>query len=409
MSIWQVLLMAVNALALNKMRSLLTSLGIIIGVSAVIAMVAIGEGAKARVQKAFEALGNNLIIVQSGSNRSGGVFGGAGSQPTLSWEDLRAIRQEVPTVRRAAPQSRAQVQLTSEEQNWGTGVYGITPDYFAIRNWEIRAGAFFTETDVDTQNKVVVLGQTVVDKLYGPGTNPVGTTVRVKNQPFMIVGVTKSKGQSPMGQDYDDTAFIPITTFRTKIQGSLQNFIPGVIFVEAVTAESATLCAHQLSELLRDRHRIQPGEDDDFQVRNLAELFNAQQESTRTLTTLLAAIAAVSLMVGGIGIMNIMLVSVTERTREIGLRMAIGAKPRNILSQFLVEALTLSMEGGLIGVAIGVGAGFWLSKRFGWSLLVRVDIVLLALGFSALVGIFFGMYPAYKASRLDPIDALRHE
>ncbi|MBI4083072.1 MAG: ABC transporter permease [Candidatus Lambdaproteobacteria bacterium] len=409
MSLLQIIRMAVHALLRNKTRSLLTSLGIIIGVSAVIAMVAIGEGAKARVQKVFQDLGNNLIIVTSGSTRSGGAFGGAGSQPTLTWDDLRAIRQEVPTVRRAAPVTQAQVQITSVDQNWSTGAQGVTPDYFPIRNWQVARGRFFTDSEVDAATKMVVLGRTVADKLFGSGADPVGASVRIKNIPFAVIGVALAKGQSPMGQDYDDAVFIPISTFRTKIRGSLQNFIPGIIMVEAVTAESAAQCVRQLTNLLRDRHRIQPGDEDDFAIRNLSELFSAQQEGTRTLTTLLAAIAAVSLLVGGIGIMNIMLVSVTERTREIGLRMAVGAKPRNILSQFLVEALALSLVGGLIGVALGIGAAFWLSQRFGWSLLVRPDIVAISLGFSAAVGIFFGLYPAFKASRLDPIEALRHE
>ncbi len=405
----QVFLVAAKALLLNKTRSLLTVLGIIIGVASVIAMVSIGEGAKKRVEDTFAAMGTNLLIVLSGSNRSGGVFGGFGSQPTLTWDDLRAIREEVPSVRRASPQSVGKMQMSSEDQNWNTTVNGVQPDLFEIRNWQIGRGVFFTDSDLDTANKVVVLGTTVVEKLYGKNADPIGLTVRIKNVPFRIVGITASKGQSPMGQDYDDTAFVPITTFRTKLQGSLPNYIAGVIFVQATSNQATAIAQRQITNLLRDRHRIQPGDDDDFNIRNLQEFFDAQQASTQTITTLLAAIAGVSLLVGGIGIMNIMLVSVTERTREIGLRMAVGAKPRDVLAQFLVEAFTLSVTGGLIGVALGVGAAVLLAKRFGWSLLIRVDIVLISLFFSALVGIFFGLYPAQKASRLDPIEALRHE
>ena len=407
MMVVQVFLVAIKALLLNKTRSLLTVLGIIIGVASVIAMVSIGEGAKKRVEETFSAMGTNLLIVLSGSNRSGGVFGGFGSQPTLTWDDLRAIQTELPSVRKAAPQSQGRMQLASEDQNWNTAVYGVTPDYFEIRNWRIGKGAFFADPDLDTASKVVVLGQTVVDKLYGATADPTGQTVRIKNVPFRVIGVTVAKGQSPMGQDYDDVSFVPITAFRTKLQGSLPNYIPGAIFVQA--AGSTQIAQRQITNLMRDRHRIQPGDDDDFNIRNLQEFFDAQQASTNTITTLLAAIAGVSLLVGGIGIMNIMLVSVTERTREIGLRMAIGAKPRAVLAQFLVEAFTLALVGGLLGVGLGVGAAVFLAKRFGWSLLVRVDIVFIALGFSALVGIFFGAYPAQKASRLDPIEALRHE
>jgi len=409
MSLTQIFLVAIKALLLNKTRSLLTVLGIIIGVASVIAMVSIGEGAKRRVEDTFSAMGTNLLIVLSGSTRGGGVFGGFGSQPTLTWDDLRAIRDEVPTVRRASPQSQGRMQLGSEDQNWNTTVYGVQPDYFSIRNWNIDRGAFFTDADLDTSNKVVILGSTVVEKLYGKNADPVGLTVRIKNVPFRVIGVTATKGQSPMGQDYDDVSFVPITSYRTKLQGSLPNYIAGAIFVQATSNQTTQVAQRQITNLLRDRHRIQPGDEDDFNIRNLQEFFDAQQASTNTITTLLAAIAAVSLLVGGIGIMNIMLVSVTERTREIGLRMAVGAKPRAVLAQFLVEAFTLSVTGGLIGVGVGVGAAMLLAKRFGWALLVRVDIVLIALFFSALVGIFFGLYPAQKASRLDPIEALRHE
>ncbi|HUJ76585.1 MAG TPA: ABC transporter permease [bacterium] len=409
MNLVQVFASAVNALMRNKMRSLLTTLGIIIGVGAVIAMVSLGEGARMRVEKAFASIGTNLLIVRSGASRSGGAWGGFGSQPTLTWDDLKAIQTEVPAVRRAAPVARAFSQLGSGDLNWNTSVFGVTTDYFPIRNWDVAHGSLFSQTDEETGGKVVVLGQTVVDKLFGRTVDPVGLSVRIQNMPFQVVGVLEVKGQSPMGQDYDDGVFIPIKTYRDKIQGGLGNYIPGAIMVEATAPETAAVADREIASLLRARHNLHPGDDDDFQVRDLQELFNAQIQGTKTITTLLAAIAAVSLLVGGIGIMNIMLVSVTERTREIGLRMAVGAKPRNILAQFLVEAFTLSVGGGLLGVALGVGTAVWLSARFGWSLLIRPDVVALSLGVSAIVGIFFGMYPAQKASRLDPIEALRHE
>jgi putative ABC transport system permease protein len=399
---------ALRALMRNKMRSFLTTLGIIIGVSAVIAMVAIGEGAKARVEEAFAAMGTNLLIVMPGSTSAGGVQGGFGSAPTLTWDDLKAIQNEVSSVRYAAPQLRSSAQIMSEEQNWSTSVYGTTPEYFAIRAWPIASGSSLSQSDVETGSKVLVVGQTVADKLFGSGANPVGQSVRVRNIPFTIVGVLSRKGQSPMGQDYDDAVFIPSTTFGAKIQGGLKKYLSGSIMVQAASSDTARAQA-DVTALLRDRHNLQDNADDDFSIRNLAEIASAQQEGTKTMTTLLAAVAAVSLVVGGIGIMNIMLVSVTERTREIGLRMAIGARRYQIMAQFLVESLTLAFFGGLIGVAIGVGAATWLSGKFGWSLLIRPDVVVISVVFSALTGVVFGLYPARKASRLDPIEALRYE
>jgi len=405
----QTLRVAVRALFRNKMRSFLTTLGIIIGVSAVIAMVAIGEGAKAQVQAQFAAMGSNLLIVLPGSSSAGGMRGGFGSMPTLTWDDLRAIRTEVPTVRYAAAQLTSGAQLQSEDQNWSTRVYGTTPEFFSIRNWPTALGSPMSDSDAEGGTKVVFLGQTVVDKLFGPNANPVGQVIRIKNVPFEVKGVLASKGQSSWGMDYDDVAFIPLKTFQTKIQGGLQQFISGQIYVSA-TSEPATARAQvQITNLLRDRHHIGPGQEDDFSIRNLAEIAAAQEDSTKTITTLLAAVAAVALLVGGIGIMNIMLVSVTERTREIGVRMAVGAKPRNILAQFLVEALTLATTGGFLGIVLGVLFGRLLAARFHWPILMRVDIIVISVVFSALVGIGFGLYPAQKASRLDPIDALRFE
>jgi putative ABC transport system permease protein len=400
---------ALRALLRNKMRSFLTVLGIIIGVGAVIAMVAIGEGAKARVEESFASMGSNLLIVMPGSTTASGARGGFGSMPTLTWDDLRAIRSEVSSVRYAAAQLRTNAQLQSEDQNWSTSVIGTSPEYFLIRSWKTANGRSLLDSDVETSAKVVVVGQTVVDKLFGPSADPVGQSIRIKNIPFEVVGVLVKKGQSPMGQDYDDGVFVPQSTFQSKIQGGLQKFLSGTIFVGATSTDATSRAEAQITALLRDRHRLGQGSDDDFSVRNLTEMASAQQEGTNTLTTLLASIAAVSLLVGGIGIMNIMLVSVTERTREIGVRMAVGATPFNILMQFLVEALTLAVAGGLAGVAIGVFTAGRLAESFGWPMLIRPDIIFISVGFSALVGVVFGLYPAHKASRLDPIDALRYE
>jgi putative ABC transport system permease protein len=347
--------------------------------------------------------------VVPGSAAAGGFQAGSGTQPTLTWEDLGAIRAELPAVRTAAAVLRVAATLQSEEQNWTTPVIGTSPDYLAIRSWTVTRGRALDAGDVEAGAKVIMLGETVVQKLYGSDADPVGQVVRVKRMPFQVVGVLARKGQSPMGQDYDDTAIVPVSTFQAKIQGGLSKLIAGSIFVSAVGADATTRAQAEITGLLRDRHHLAAGADDDFSVRNLAEIASAQQEGTRVLTTLLAAIAAVSLLVGGIGIMNIMLVSVTERTREIGVRMAVGAQPLDILAQFLVEALALSLAGGLCGVGVGYLAARQLAARFHWPTIFRLDIIVIAIGFSALVGVVFGLYPARKASRLDPIEALRFE
>ncbi|HUL60325.1 MAG TPA: ABC transporter permease, partial [Anaeromyxobacteraceae bacterium] len=406
MNVLEILRVAFRALVRNKMRSFLTTLGIVIGVAAVIAMVAIGDGAKSKVEQAFAAMGSNMLILLPGSTTAGGVQGGFGSMPTLTWDDVRAIRSEAPAVRYVSPALRSTVQVVSEDQNWTTSVNGVAPEYFAIRDWRAARGALFSASDVDSGTKVVVLGQTVVDKVFGPNVDPTGLAVRIKNVPFDVVGVLAAKGQSPMGQDYDDAVFVPYSTFQAKIQGGLKNLVQGAVFVGSDSAAGTARAERQIRELLRDRHRLASGADDDFSIRNLTEMANATEEGTRTLTTLLAAIAAVSLLVGGIGIMNIMLVSVTERTREIGIRMAVGARGRDILLQFLVEALSLSAAGGAIGVALGLGLAMRLATSFGWPVLFRPDVVVIAVLFSALVGVGFGLYPAQKASRLDPIQAL---
>jgi len=410
MNVLETLSLAVRSLLRSKLRSFLTALGISIGVGAVIAMVAIGDGARANVQKAFDAMGTHLLIVLPGSSNSGGVRGGFGSQPSLTWDDLEALRTQVPSVRAAAPELRTSTQVFSEDQNWTTHVIGTTPDLFDVRAWTLAQGAHFTDADVEAGAKVAILGQTVVEKLYGPGVNPVGQVVRIEKTPFTVVGVTARKGQSPMGQDNDDTVFIPTTSFQRQVQTqSLGKYIPGILYVQAEPTAGTAKAWQDVTTLLRERHRLSEDDANDFDIRDLSELASSRQQSTETLSLLLASIAAVSLVVGGIGIMNIMLVSVTERTREIGVRVAVGARPRDILAQFLIEALALALLGGLIGTAVGLGVARLLASQFQWPLLVRLDVIFLALGFSAFVGVGFGLYPARKASRLDPIEALRYE
>lgn len=329
--------------------------------------------------------------------------------PTLTWADLAAIRKEARAVRYAAPVLSSRVTILSDDANWMTAVTGTTPEYFQIRAWKVARGSSFEPEDVDTGNETVVLGQTVVDRLFGGSVDPIGRTVRISGVPFTVIGILQSKGQSPMGSDYDDTAMMPVSTFQSKIQGGLGKYIPGIIAVSAVSAADTGRAQKEINALLRDHHHLDDAAEDDFNVRNLTEMAAAQQQGTKSLTGLLAAIAAVSLFVGGIGIMNIMLVSVTERTREIGLRMAVGAKPWQVLAQFLVESSALSMTGGLIGVALGSLAARLVATRLGWIYSPRIDMALISFGFSAFVGVAFGFYPARRASRLDPIEALRAE
>jgi putative ABC transport system permease protein len=406
----QTVRIATRAVVRNKMRSFLTTLGVIIGVGAVIAMMAIGSGAKAQVEAAFAAMGTDLLVVLPGSSSSGGVKGGFGSMPTLTWDDLAAIQDpaQISTVKRAAPALRSNLPIVSEDQNWTTSVTGTTPEYFEIRNWAAAQGDVITQQDVDATNKVIILGATVTEKLYGPSASPVGQSVRVGTSQYRIIGVLTKKGQSPTGQDYDDAAFVPVTTFGQKVQGGLKKYLSGTIYVQAAGGQTAR-AQSDVTELLRERHHLAPNDDDDFSIRNLSEIAGAQEEGTKTMTTLLASVAAVSLLVGGIGIMNIMLVSVTERTREIGVRIALGAKPFDVLAQFLSEALALSMMGGLLGVGFGLGTSAWLAEKFRWPVLVQPEVIAVAVAFSAFVGVAFGLYPAWKASKLDPIDALRYE
>jgi putative ABC transport system permease protein len=409
LSFSQTLLVAWQALMRSKMRTFLTMLGIVIGVFAVIATVAVGQGAQAVVTSAFSSMGSNMLVVMSGASKQGGAFGGFGSQPTLTWEDLRAIHREVPTVRFVSAVLHANAQLQSEDSNWSTSINGVSSEYFDIRDWPMASGARFTPSDEDTGMKVAVLGQTVVDHLFGPNAKPVGRTVRIKGVPFQVVGILVKKGQSMQGQDSDDAVFIPDSTFQSKIQVGLPQYVQGTVMVGAVSQSATQPAQRQITSLLRDRHHLESGTDDDFSIRDLTEITGAVTSGTTAIAVLLAAVAAISLVVGGIGIMNIMLVSVTERTREIGLRMAVGAKGLNILGQFLTEAVVLSVIGGSIGIILGIGTAEAVALRFDMAVPVNPQIVLVAVGFSAAVGVVFGLYPARRASLMNPIDALRFE
>jgi putative ABC transport system permease protein len=401
---------AFRALRVNKMRSALTMLGIIIGVAAVIAMVAVGSGATARIQEQIASIGSNLIIILPGSITSSGIRLGSGNAVSLTDDDAKAIAAECPAIGAVAPVSRGAGQVVYGNANWATGIQGTTPDYLVIRDIQIQSGQAFTTQDVDSAAKVALLGKTVADNLFG-GVDPVGQVIRIKSVPFTVAGTLVPKGQSPTGQDQDDVVLLPITTAKKKVLGASQANAASVgsIMVQARGPDQMKAAEEEMRQLLRQRHRLQANQDDDFTVRNLEEVFSAQETSARVMSILLAAIASVSLIVGGIGIMNIMLVSVTERTREIGLRQAVGAKTKDILSQFLVEAVTLSLLGGMVGIVIGGIAAVAISYFAHWSTLISPAVVLLAFVFSALVGVFFGYYPARKAAFLDPIDALRYE
>jgi putative ABC transport system permease protein len=400
-----ILRVALRALRRNVLRTFLTMLGIIIGVAAVIGMVSIGTGARVQVEQQIAALGQNVIMIMAGNMSRGGMFSGMGGAPTLTLEDALALRHEVDGVAYMSPEVRGNVQIVAGNLNWNTSVMGVSPEYLDLRAWPLADGDFFTEQDIRGTTRSAVLGQTTAKKLF-EDANPIGATLRVRGIPFTVIGLLAAKGSNMMGQDQDDVVFVPYSTAMRRLFG--QNFLRS-INVSAASPEQIKDVSTQIADLLRQRHRIQPGRDDDFMVRTQQEITEFATSTAKTMTGLLGAIAGVSLLVGGIGIMNIMLVSVTERTREIGIRLAVGARRRDILRQFLTEAVVLSVVGGLIGIATGVGVSAGLAAQFNWPTLTPGYAIGGAFLFSAAVGVFFGYYPARKAAQLDPIEALRYE
>ncbi len=410
MNLGALLRLALRALAVNKLRSALTMLGIIIGVAAVIVMIAVGAGAQARVEDQIRSLGSNLLLILSGARTQGGVRLGVGSNYTLSEDDAAAINRDIHEAL-AAPALRGGAQAIWGNSNWATQVYGTTPDYLEVRQWNLAAGRIFEPAEMSAAGKVCVVGQTVVRQLFG-NADPLGQVIRIKRVPFTVVGVLETKGQSLMGTDQDDVILVPIETARSRVLGTAslaKQRAVSTIWVKVADGYDTRVVEEQVRALLRQRHRLQPGAEDDFSLRNLAEFMAAQEAASRVLALLLATVASVSLVVGGIGIMNIMLVSVTERTREIGLRMALGARTRDILGQFLVEAVTLSLIGGLVGVLLGIGGALAVAQLAGWQVVLPGGAVALAVAFAFAIGVFFGFYPARKAARLNPVEALRFE
>jgi putative ABC transport system permease protein len=412
-NLWASVRIAVRALRVNRLRSALAMLGIVIGVGAVIAMVALGAGSQARVAETIQSLGSNIIVVLSGAITSGGVRLGSGTQLTITEDDAWAIQREIPQVEVAAPSMRGAGQIVYGNLNWGTTVMGATPEYFPARDWDATTGRLLIQEDVDGATKVALVGETVALNLFGD-QDPIGQIIRIRKVPFTVIGVMNRKGQNSWGQDQDDIVLIPLSTAKRKVMGVSQANARSVNAISIKVREAKDMKAvEQLAkDLLRQRHKLQPYQDDDFSLRNLSEFLQAQEAAAGVMTKLLAAIASISLLVGGIGIMNIMLVSVTERTREIGLRMAVGARGRDVLTQFLVEAVTLSLIGGLVGIALGIGLAFavpYMPYLADSKTVVKWESIILAFGFAAGIGIFFGFYPARKAAGLNPIEALRYE
>jgi putative ABC transport system permease protein len=408
MNMLAIIRVAARALGRNKLRTALTMLGIIIGVGAVIVLVSIGQGAQSMVLDQISSMGTNMMYIMPGNLVFGGAALGAGAASTLTDEDVFAMEREIPTIKGASPIVNASGQLVFGNQNWFVRIQGVNEKFPDIRTWKVEQGEFFTDADVRSAARVIVLGKTVAEKLF-PGIDPIGETIRVRNLPFRVVGVLAEKGQSMVGQDQDDTAVIPYTTAQRKLQGGRQTLSINQAMVSAISEQATSVTQKQITELLRQRHKIAQGETDDFMVRNMTDAAQTFTQLTTIMTLLLGSIAAISLVVGGIGIMNIMLVSVTERTREIGIRMAVGARPNYVRMQFLTESLVLSLMGGLIGVLIGGALSVLVSKILGWPTLVSALSVLISFGFATVIGIFFGYYPAHKAAALDPIEALRYE
>jgi putative ABC transport system permease protein len=401
---------AFRALAANTLRSILTMLGIIIGVAAVITMIAVGRGATDRVQEQMKGLGSNIMLVMPGGLTQGGVRLGASTGQGLSEDDANAIARDVPEVQVAAPSMRTGAQVIAGNTNWSTSIMGSTNDYLEAREWPLQSGRAFEAAEIQGSAKVAMIGQTVATQLFGE-SDPLDQVIRVKKVPVTIIGVLGKKGQNSLGQDQDDIVIVPISTYRNRIQGGNAGKLKriGSISVKVKEGQSMKIAEENIKDLLRQRMKVQPGGDEPFTIRNLTEILQAQEESSKVMTMLLAAVAGISLVIGGIGIMNIMLVSVTERTREIGLRMAVGARGKDILTQFLIEAVTLSLIGGAIGVMLGAVATWAVGQFAGWQVSMTLASIFLATGFSAFVGIFFGFYPARKASKLLPIQALRYE
>lgn len=402
---WESVIIAFEGLRANKMRSILTMLGIIIGVGAVIAMVSLGMGVRQKVQNSIASLGSNLLIVVPGATSPTGVRMAAGSSTTLTAKDAQAIAKEVPGINLVAPSVTRQYQLVYNNKNWYTNTQGTTPEFLEVRNFSVERGLFFSHQDLSTRARVVVLGKTTADNLFGD-IDPIGQTVRINKAPFRVIGVLDAKGQSSGGQDQDDLALIPLTTAQERMLGitHIHN-----ISVQAANGDVINQVQDDITTLLRARHRLSPSAPDNFTVRNLAAVMATAEETTKTITLLLGNIAAISLLVGGIGIMNIMLVSVTERTREIGIRKALGATYANILLQFLIEAIVIGVTGGLIGIILGIASSYAISAVAKWNTVISVWSIAAAFGFSMLIGLFFGIYPARKAALLDPIEALRYE
>jgi putative ABC transport system permease protein len=403
------ILTAVRILSRNRLRAGLTMLGIVIGVGAVIAMVSIGEGAKAAVAQRVASMGTNVIIVLPGSMTAGGVRGGQGGAVTLTVSDGIELKKRIPLLRDTGWAKRDVMQIINGNKNWNGPVNGVSPSYLTIRDWSFRSGGSFTQQDVDTAARVALIGQSVVENLFDVGEEPVGTVIRIKNVPFRVIGVLAPKGQSAQGSDQDDIIFIPFSTAERKVFGTQFLGSVGALFASTERPEDLESAAAQIRETLRARHRLQPDQDDDFTIRTQVDIGKVQESTSETLTVMLFAIASVSLLVGGIGIMNILLVSVTERTREIGVRMAVGAKRRHIVMQFLIEAVTLSVVGGCLGIVVGVLGARVTTVIAGWPTIISAETVMAAFVFSIAVGLFFGLYPANKAARLNPIDALRYE
>lgn len=402
-------LTAVRILGRNRLRAGLTMLGIVIGVGAVIAMVGIGQGAKAAVQAQVASMGTNVIIVLPGATTVGGVRGGQGGAVTLTVMDALELKKRIPLLTDAGWAKRDVLQIVNGNKNWNGPVNGISPSYLTIRDWSFVSGGPLTQTDLETAARVALLGQTVVENLFDPGEEPVGATIRIRGVPFRVVGVLAPKGQSASGNDQDDVIFIPFSTAERKVFGTQFLGSVGALFASTERQDDLPAAVEQIREALRRRHRLQPDQADDFTIRTQVDIGRVQEGTSQTLTVMLFAIASVSLLVGGIGIMNILLVSVTERTREIGVRMAVGAKRRHILVQFLIEAMTLSLVGGLIGIVLGVLGARLTTLIAGWPTIISTHAVMAAFLFSLCVGLFFGLYPANKAARLNPIDALRYE